>query len=194
MSDSQITLREVFEVPQPGAPEPPPDRWQTFQTKIVADVKSIKTAAMPDLMDKVGELLDVPIPNILLASWKKAGALQSLLEESRKSPETVMSLELCEHSINSEHKPCIEVKVRSVTVKKIDFTLRLAFNLKGFVLTIQKGAIKKVQTGACEVQGTMEYEGIVVAEKKLAPIHLPGSLPMPDDDDTNDGAQDQKKI
>src|SRR3981081_531096 len=102
MSDSPITLREVFEVPESGAAGHPAAGWKRFQTDVMQEVKSVKSAAMPDLMAKVFELLDVPIPNILLASWKKAGALQSTLEESRKSPETKFDLELCEHSINSE--------------------------------------------------------------------------------------------
>jgi hypothetical protein len=176
MSDSPITLREVFEVPKAGVTTQPTEGWEKFQGNILKELKSVKIAAMPDLMAKVGELLDVPIPNILLASWKKADALQSALAESRKAPEAEIDLALCEHSVKSKHTPCIEVIVQNATIKKIDFTMLLVFRLKGFILTVQNGAIKHIQTGTCEVAGTIEYEGLEIANKKLTSIKLPDSL------------------
>jgi hypothetical protein len=64
-------------------------------------------------------------------------------------------------------------------VKKIQFAVKLVFNLKGFVLKIQGGAIQEIQTGACEVKGTISYAGQVIVDKKLSPIKLPGTLPVP---------------
>jgi hypothetical protein len=134
---------------------------------------------MPDITKKFGELFDIPIPDIFLASWKKANAVQSVLEESRKSPETVMNIELGEHTIVSQHNPAIEVKIQNILVKKLQFTLRLGFILKGFNLKIQNGGIREMQTGVCQVKGTVEYEKLTIAEKKLAPITLPGSIKLP---------------
>jgi hypothetical protein len=178
MADPTVTLRNVFALPEADAPERSSAEWKTFQDKLTEEVKGIKTPAMPDVVAKVGELLDIPIPDIFLASWKKANALQTILDESRKEPETAMQLELAEHTINSQHHPSIEVRIQNTAVKKIEFTVRLAFNLKGFVLKIQNGAIKEMKTGACEVKGTIEYQGLIIAEKKLAPIHLPGTIPL----------------
>ena len=179
MSDATITLREVFEVPNSGAaPQKAGDGWKKFQDRVTREVKGIKTAAMPDVTRKFAELLDIPLPNIFLASWKKADSLQTLLAESVKTPEAVSSLELAEHTINSLHKPWVEVKLQGTTVKKIEFTVRLAFQLKAFVLKIQNGSIKEMQTGSCEAKGTVEYEGLTILEKKLAPIVLPGTIPL----------------
>lgn len=173
-----MTVRDVFAVPKPGDSQESSDRWKVFQEKIGKEVKGIKTAAMPDIAAKVADLLEVPIPDIFLTSWKKTNVLQNLLEESEKSPEAVMNLELGEHTINSQHRPHIEVRIQNTPVKKIEFTLRLIFNLKGFVLKIQNGAIREMQSGTCEVRGTLEYQGLTIAEKKLAPINLPGSIPL----------------
>ena len=176
MTESPATLRDVFELPEPEAPERSTKGWKEFQDKIVKEVKGIKLASMPDIAKKFGELFDIPIPDIFLASWKKAHAVQGVLEESRKSPETVMNIELAEHTIVSQHEPAIEVKMQNVTVKKLEFTLRLGFILKGFNLKIQNGAIREMQTGVCQVKGTVEYKKLTIAEKKLAPITLPGSI------------------
>lgn len=180
MTDSPATLRDVFELPEPDAPEQSSEGWKEFRQKIISEVKGIKLASMPDITAKFGELFDIPIPDIFLASWKKANSLQSVLEESRKSPETVMNIELGEHTIVSQHDPVIEVKIQNATVKKLQFTVKLGFILKGFNLKIQNGVIEEMQTGVCEVKGTVEYEKLKIAEKKLAPIKLPGSIKLTD--------------
>lgn len=174
MSKSSMTVRDVFELPEPGAEKP--SGWKAFESKVTKEIKGVKTAALPDIADKVAELFEIPIPDIFVSSWKKADSIKALLEESRKSPDTVMSTELGEHTINSQHRPHIEVRIQSKVVKKIDFTLKLIFNLKGFVLKIQDGLISGMQTGTCDVKGKLEYQGLVIAEKKLAPITMPGSL------------------
>ncbi|MEK6283265.1 MAG: hypothetical protein AABN95_23150 [Acidobacteriota bacterium] len=174
MSKSSMTVRDVFELPEPGADGS--EGWKTFEDRVSKEIEGIKTAALPDIAEKVAELFEIPIPDIFLTSWKKAEGIQALLDESRKAPETVMNTELGEHTINSQHRPHIEIRIQNKAVKKIEFTLRLAFDLKGFVIKIQDGAIRGMQTGLCEVRGKLEYQGLVVAEKKLSPITLPGSI------------------
>lgn len=186
MTDSPATLRDVFEIPEPDAPERSSEKWKGFQEKIIKEVKGVKVASMPDITKKFGELFDIPIPDIFMSSWKKANALQAVLEESRKSPETVMNIELAEHTIVSQHKPSIEVKIRDAVVKKLEFTLRLGFVLKGFNLKIKNGAIREIQTGLCEAKGTVEYDQLVIAEKKLAPIALPTLIKLRDSDDEDE--------
>ena len=77
-AESAPTVREIFALPEKET-DPSDDRWKEFQERIDKEVKGIKwTAAMPDLAAKVCELLDIKIPNILVAAWKKA-------KEDRKS-------------------------------------------------------------------------------------------------------------
>lgn len=64
-------------------------------------------------------------------------------------------------------------------MKKVEFLVKLVFNLKGFVLKVKACAIQEIQTGACEVKGTISYAGQVIVEKKLTPIKLPGRVPVP---------------
>ena len=143
-------------------------------------MKDVKLpAALHDLAPKICELFNVPLPNVLVTSWKKADDLRARLEKSRSSPDEVMYLELAQHTINSEHKPHLEMRIKDLPVKKIEFTVKLVFTLKGFVLKIQGGGIQEIQTGACEVKGTIAYAGQTIAEKKLSTIKLPGRLPVP---------------
>jgi hypothetical protein len=66
---------------------------------------------MPDLTSKVAELLNVELPDLFASSWKKARELQEALEESRKSPEKVIILDLAEHEITNEYHPYIEIRI-----------------------------------------------------------------------------------
>ena len=177
MTEPAVTLRDVFELPANGQADSEPGRWKAVQDRIAKEVKEVKLPAkIRDLGPKICELFDVPLPNVLVASWKKVGTLQAILEKSRNSPDEVMYLELAQHSINCDQKPYIEMRIKELPVKKIEFTVKLLFNLKGFVLKVQGGAIREVQTGACEVKGTVSYAGQVILEKRLSRITLPGRI------------------
>jgi hypothetical protein len=71
------------------------------------------------------------------------------------------------------------MRLKDMPVKKIVFVVKLVFTLKGFVLKIQGGGIQEIQTGVCEVKGTISYAGQVIVDKKLSPIKLPGTLSVP---------------
>jgi hypothetical protein len=174
MSNHDVTLRQVFSLPEKGATDPEPDRWKSFQAAVSKEVKTIKwPAAMPDVAEKICELFDVKLPDIFFISWKKADDLQKALAESKKTPEATKYLELVEHVIRSEHHPYIEARIGRAPVKKIEFVVKLTFRLKGFVLKIKAGEIEEMQTGRCEVEGKVDYSGLTIAEKKLSPIALP---------------------
>lgn len=173
------TLREVFQVPEKTL-DKGDENWQAFQDKLKQETKGIKwTAAMPDLGAKICELLDIKIHDILMTAWKKAEALRKALAESKADPERSVYLDLAEHGIDYETRPFVDVKVKAVSVKKITLTIALNFKLKGFTLKVQNGAISEIQTGSCEAKGTVKYEKLTIAEKKLSPIKFPLTIKIP---------------
>lgn len=180
MAEPTTTISDVFELPKPGEPDPKTDRWEAVQKRIKEEAKDVRLpTALTDLGPKICELFNVPLPNILVTSWKKVAHLRARLEKSRNAPDKVEYLELAQHTINCDQKPYLEMRLKDIPVKKIQFTVKLVFVLKGFVLKIQGGAIQEIQTGACEVKGTISYAGQVIVEKKLSPIKLPGTLSVP---------------
>ncbi|MFS8085514.1 MAG: hypothetical protein ACMG6H_07770, partial [Acidobacteriota bacterium] len=159
--------------------DPSDDRWRTLQQRMKQEVKGIKwTAAMPDLIPKICDLLEIKVDNVLLVAWKKARELQEVIEKSKLTPEETTYVELAEHTINSEHKPSIEVRLKGAKLKTIALLVQLNFKLKGFVLKIRDGRIVELQTGQCEVKGTVKFSGLTIAEKKLAPLKLPFAIPV----------------
>ena len=173
MADSVVTLRDVFDLPHPGSPEESSPRWQSLRQWINEDLAAAKSPAIEDVGATIEELLDIPVTDIFIKSWKETDAIKDLLAESRKSPDAVTNVELADHAIKSQHHPHIEVRRKKASSKKIEFTLRLVFKLQGFSVRIQNGYIKEIRTGPCEMLGTLQYQGLAVVEQKNGPIDLP---------------------
>lgn len=175
MTDSSTSVRDVLLLPDAGdTNKEPAGKWKELHDKLTTEVKGIKWVAMPDLVARIGELLDIQIPGLLLGSWKKCDELQAALEESKKSPQSKIYVGLAEHTISSEHTPYIEVRIAKLDAQRIDFKLKLVFKLKACELEIQGGLIKQARTAACEVEGTLSQGLLVIANRKLTPIRLPG--------------------
>ena len=177
MTDSSTSVRNVLLLPDAGNPQQPAGKWRELHDKLSREVNGIKWVPMPDLIERIGELLEIEIPDLLLASWKKADELQTALEESKKSPQSKIHVGLAEHTITSEHTPYIELRIAKVPPQRIDFKLKLVFKLKACELMIQGGLIKQARPGTCEVEGTFSQGLLVLATKRLTPIRLPGSIP-----------------
>src|SRR5207253_6713662 len=168
---------------------PSDDLWKLFQLRLNQETRGIKwTGAMPELAPKIAELLDIRIPDILVGAWKKAEEVRSQLEESKKTPEKTVYLDLAQHTIDYQSRPFIDVRLKSTTVKKIEIAVHLGFKLKGFVLKIQNGAIQEMQSGHCEAKGTIKYANITIAEKTLEPIKLPFTVPLHTNDEHQQNA------
>jgi hypothetical protein len=177
MKNSSLNLRTLFSFPDPGPTtmaSPPSNQWQEFQSRLGREIKTIKwPSVMPDLASKIGELFNVELPDLLVSSWKKAGELREALDESKKSPEEVIVLELAEHEITNEYHPYIEIQIAGMPLpKKIEFKVQIATALKGINLKIQAGTITEIQAGSCDFEGKIKYEDLTIAEKKVGPIEL----------------------
>jgi hypothetical protein len=173
------TLQKFFGIPE-KASDQGDDYWQAFQKKLAEETQGIKwTAAMPDLGSRIGELLDIKIHDMLLTAWKKVEAVRQALEESKQTPDKASYLDLTEHSIDYETKPFIDVKIKSASVKKLTLTVAVNLKVKGFGLKVQNGLIRELQTGKCEGKGTLKYEKLTIAEKKLEPIKFPFTIAVP---------------
>jgi hypothetical protein len=174
------TLRKFFGIPETPS-EDGGECWQALQKTLAKETQSIKwPTAMPDLVSKIGELLDIRIHDMFLTAWKKVEAVRQALEESKQSPAKAIYLDLSDHNIDYETKPFIDVKIKRASVKKLTLTVAVNLNVKGFSLKVQNGQIRELQTGKCEGEGTIKYEKLTVAQKKLEPIKFPATIAIPD--------------
>ena len=174
MNNSPLNLRTLFSFPDPAATDAPSNQWQEFQSRLGREIKTIKwPAAMPDLTSKIVELFNVELPDLFVSSWKKAKELQEALEESKKSPDEVIVVDLAEHEITNEYHPYVEIRIAGMPLpKKIEFKVQIATALKGINLKIQAGNITGIQAGSCDFDGKVKYQDLTIAQKKVGPIEL----------------------
>jgi hypothetical protein len=181
MSQAAPTLGSLFELPSEDDSSRLPGGWQPLREKLTQEVKGIKWAAsMPDLTVKMAELLDVQIPGIFVETWRKAEEVKKKLAESRLTPDDTFYAELANHTISTAYHPYISVQIGKAPIKKLEFTVTASFTMKAFVLKIQNGSIREIRTGSCEAEGELKGLGLLLANKQLAPLQLPGRIHVPE--------------
>lgn len=128
------------------------------------------------LVDKLAELLNVKLVDVLVLAWKKYDALAEYADPSRHPPQETALVPLAEHTIRSQHHPYLEVLVDNRPVGRLTFDVTLALTLRGFLLQIQDAKITAIQTGSCQGSASVALEKAVIYEKKLDQIPLPGTI------------------
>jgi hypothetical protein len=148
---------------------------------------TIWIAALPSVVKKFDESLDLDLSNVLVAAWRKVKEILAVLSESKEVPGKVFNVDLVEHTITAEQHPYIEVRIeRYARAKRIKFTVILSLTLKAFSLQIKEGEIREIKTGSCNFAGTLKFGKITLAKPKSKPIKLPGSIRF--------GEQSTKKV
>lgn len=182
MDKSAPTLDRVFfpqgsKTQEQATREGVPERFDKLRDRVKDEIKGVKWgAALPEPAEKIGELFNIEIPDIMLAAWKKLDALKKYADTSQYAPEEIIYADLAEHTITGELHPYLQIQVRNIPVKRIEFTMNLSLVMKGMILRIQNGRIKEIRTGNCEIKGKVEYQDLLLAEKAFEPIQLPGSI------------------
>ena len=171
MSKDNPTLQDLF-VPSTADRHIP-----ELKHAVAQHSKTLKWDALEDVLaDKVLQMLDVPLLGVLLSAWKKYRDVKQIAgSEDHSAREKVP---LARHTLNSEHHPYLEIRLKGVPVETIHFTVIVDLVLEGFVLTIQDRKITAVETGRIKGQGSLALETSVVLEKDFGSIQLPGRIAL----------------
>lgn len=183
MSRTNLTLRELFSVSGEELVSAPPLglRLETDTTAMKEELhKLAKGVPWPVVRDaigeKVGELLEVPLLDVIMGAWKKWAKVMEYADTSKHPPGTINVVPLTEHKVKSEHHPYIEVLVKGRPVAKIVFDIELALSVEGLVLKIENATIKAIQAGTLKGSGSISLKGTTLAKKTFATVPLPGTL------------------
>jgi hypothetical protein len=126
--------------------------------------------------ERVFDLLDLNVVDILLAGWAKYHEVQAQLEATRGEPARTVLVHLAHHTLASSHASSIELRAQGRKVLELSFPIELAFEIDAVELTIRNGRICEIRPGDVRARGTVKLENTVVLERKLSPIHLPGKI------------------
>lgn len=150
-----------------------------LRAKLAVDAKDIGwPAALNEIARSTADLLDMAVPEILVAAWNKYRFLRKYLDKDKYPPGETLLVPLAEHTVKSEHHPYLEILLGGQPIGKLTFTVSVALTLKGLTLKIRDGKIKAILTGSCEGQGVLKCEQIVIVEKQRALFSLPGEIDL----------------
>ncbi len=146
---------------------------------ILRDAKAVGwPATWSEIVEKMKDLLDIGIPEIMVSAWNKYRILVKYLDREKYPPGETFLVPLAEHTIRSIHHPFIEILINDQSVGKIQFDLDLSFDLKGATLKIQDGKIKEILVGSCKAKGVIKFEDVVILERETDSIDLPGRISL----------------
>lgn len=153
--------------------------FDDIEEKVKAAAKGIKwKATLPDLTEKIAELLDIKIPDVLMEALKKLDTLVQYADQSRQAPADILYLDLSEFPVNAELHPYLQIHVNGIPLKKVEVTVRLALVIKAIRLKIQNGRIRAIDEGALEIVGKVLLGDLVLADKSFPDVQLPGSIDL----------------
>jgi hypothetical protein len=187
MSEAKVTLRELFGESSKGLPQDARSAVQSnhfvvaIKSALANESKAIRWDVILDaLVEKILEMLDIPILEIIVPAWKKYREIEKFADTEKYPPGDTQLVSLVEHTLKSEHRPYVEILFKGVAVGRIEFTLTVEFKLEGFVLRIQEGRIKAIDTGSLQGRGTLALDSTIMIERDFGTVRLPGKIGLGD--------------
>lgn len=183
MNTAPLTLNQFFSLKNE---ELPPDQVSAIESS--GQVSAVKESVLKqtkgvgwdiiktEILEKVEDLLDIGIPDIMVATWNKYRILLKYLDRKKYPANESFLVPLAEHTITSEHHPYLEIMMNEQPVGKIGFDISVALKLEGIILKIQDGKIKEIFTGTCKGKGTIKCDNLILLEKDTPSFPLPASI------------------
>lgn len=185
MSALDTTLNQVFDLKDKKLSEDNIAEIESAQS--VLPLKETLSKEAPDvkwqvalsgMIDRVGDLLDIGIPDVMVRAWNKSGILKKCLDRKSYDPNETVLVPLAEQTIKSTHRPYVEILVNERRVGKIDFEIDVALVVSGIILKIQDAKVKQIVMGTAKGKGTIKCSGLIIIDRKLKTLQMPGVIDL----------------
>jgi hypothetical protein len=111
-------------------------------------------------------LLELDLGDILLAGWRKYGALTDAARRTLAAAATEEVLQLATHRITSVYRPHMDLFVDDQKITTVEFDLTIVFDLTGLAAVVKAGNLIALQSGECLVTATLSLEEARLAERR----------------------------
>lgn len=138
--------------------------------------KPLQSSQRGAVRNALDEVFNVPLGDVLQASWKKLTGVQEALEATRLDPAKVVFVPLLEHKITSKHQPHIDLLLAGKSVSRLVLDIVLALELKSVELEVRDGRIAGLRSGQCGGNGVFAFEGQDLIKKATPSFGLPGKV------------------
>ena len=153
------------------------DRIREAQQGLLEAAKDLEWhGAWRLIKERLPELFDVSVLDLLLAGWEKYALVAEYAEKSRKEPGKTHRVPLHRKRLTSEHHPRIDLLINERVVEELDFTIRLKLDFAGAQLTLENGELRAVRTGECTGSGEVYLRHTQLYKKTFGKLDLPGEV------------------
>lgn len=152
---------------------------RSLKSLLTMRLSSVQWASLVQLMaGRVQDLLRIPLRTILVRAWKDVREVRDAIETTRQSPDRTELVALADHSIESEHRPYLDLHESGNFIGRITFPVSLEIELRGLLLEIGMGAIRKMESGDVRIKGTLKVGDFTLLEKAFERVRIPGEIPF----------------
>lgn len=170
MNNVEVTLKEFFGMKEIKLNEA---GLEAVKQQAGSAVAALGWNSFADgVRNSIASNFDMSIGGILAAAWSKRRELQKYLDK----PEATNYLRLAKHTVNSDHKPEVEVLLNEKAVAKFQFEVKFKLDIEGANLMIHEGMIKKVTAVSGKASCTISFKGYELFKKESQQIDLPGEV------------------
>ncbi len=178
-----FTIRDLFGLSPDGSPELAAGIEAKDFQEVAKQVSSLpQPISWSRVQSEVAGVLSTALNTSLLDAWahawEKCQSLRDDVEQSHKSPDTVVLSPLVEHSIASSLHPYIEIFVGAKRIQKITFDVTVTTQLKGLVLGLKDAHIVSLQLAQCEWAGAITTQEVTLIHRELKKLDLPGRITL----------------
>jgi hypothetical protein len=132
-------------------------------------------AAAAQVAERLTELLDTPISQVLAAAWSRDPALAKYGDPKRHPAGEVALVPLADHTVTSSHRPSVELLLESAPLGSVEFQVDLAVTLRGALIGVRDGRIMELRAGRTTAEARLGCAGTAIAERR-GELKLPGVI------------------
>jgi hypothetical protein len=176
--DEIATLRDLLFGAVPGDPAEALTKSLREHGTVVSltrGMPGLAAAVEREVATATDGLLSLNLADAAAAGWKKYDALRQAARRTRDAPGTEEIVALTTHTVESSHRPTVELFIDGRSVATIKIELRVELRIAGALAVVRAARLTAIRSGTCTVGGSLAIEQTVIT-KRQCPFDLPGAI------------------
>jgi hypothetical protein len=155
------------------------DSAKELKESVKKEARAIRWPWVRDLVaEKSCDVLNLNVVDVLAEAWKKYAEIEKYADRQKYGPDESILVPLAEHTVKSKHQPYVEILLHEKPIGRVEFDLEFTLTLDGFVLKIQDGIIREIQTGSAKGEGKFALATVTLLKEETKVVVFPGRIPL----------------
>jgi hypothetical protein len=134
-------------------------------------------AAARELAAATAGLLNLNLPDVIVAGWRAHAELVAAARRTLASPGSTEFVGLAAHSVTVTQEPYVTLLADGHRIATLRLELSLVLGITAVVARVSAGRLTALESGHCDITATLAMQGIDV-ETKQTRLELPGVITL----------------